>query len=205
MQGNLYDDILNALVKLTSYVSVRAIMWGQQGFWPPVDPGVSTLPNHQEPSSYRPNYASLPAQPHLWYPNYGQEQASYAYKPYPTTALEGSSMHSGYSRSPPSITPNRQMQPTSNLKTFLTPPSHPERDSREELTPPDSDGDREDKPFQCGFPKCSYETNRRNNLKRHMTTMHEKLNAPHVCCGFTFYRKADMRAHTKEVHVEGNF
>ena len=92
-------------------------MWGQQGFWPPVDPGVSTLPTHQEPS-YRPNYGSLPAQPHLWYPSYGQEQAPYAYKPYPTTALEGSSMHSSYSRSPPSITPNRPMpQSTSNLSS----------------------------------------------------------------------------------------
>ena len=180
-------------------------MWGQQGFWPPVDPAVSTLPagHHQDPS-YRPNYGSLPAQPHLWYPNYGQEQTPYPYKPYPSQAMDGgSTMHSGFSRSPPSITPNRPLAPTSNLKTFLTPPNNSERDSREELTPPDSDGDREDKPFQCGFPKCSYETNRRNNLKRHMATMHEKLNAPHVCCGFTFYRKADMRAHTKEVHVEG--
>ena len=72
----------------------------------------------------------------------------------------------------------------------------------QELTPPDSDTG-EDKPFQCGYPKCSYETNRRNNLKRHMLTMHERLNSPHFCCGVTFFRKADMRQHTKEVHSEG--
>lgn len=84
---------------------------------------------------------------------------------------------------------------------FLTPPQA-EREQRQELTPPDSDGG-EDKPFQCGYPKCSYETNRRNNLKRHMMTMHERLNSPHFCCGVTFFRKADMRQHTKDMHTEG--
>ena len=75
----------------------------------------------------------------------------------------------------------------------------------QQLTPPDSDSDKEkdDKPFRCGYPKCNYETNRRNNLKRHMMTMHERLSSPHYCCGVTFFRKADMRAHTKEVHSEG--
>ena len=75
----------------------------------------------------------------------------------------------------------------------------------QQLTPPDSDSDREkdDKPFRCGYPKCNYETNRRNNLKRHMMTMHERLSSPHYCCGVTFFRKADMRAHTKEVHSDG--
>ena len=77
-----------------------------------------------------------------------------------------------------------------------------------ELTPPYSeheakDEDKEtDKPYHCGFPKCAYETNRRNNLKRHMMTMHERLSSPHFCCGVTFFRKADMRAHTKEVSQE---
>ena len=32
-----------------------------------------------------------------------------------------------------------------------------------------------------------------------MMTMHERLSSPHFCCGVTFFRKADMRAHTKEV------
>jgi len=79
-----------------------------------------------------------------------------------------------------------------------------------EMTPPDSEMEEErdegkeaDKPFHCGFPKCNYETNRRNNLKRHMMTMHERLNAPHFCCGVTFFRKADMRLHTKESHSDG--
>ena len=84
---------------------------------------------------------------------------------------------------------------------------HNKDDLREyqQLTPPDSDSDRErdDKPFRCGYPKCNYETNRRNNLKRHMMTMHERLSSPHFCCGVTFFRKADMRAHTKEMHSEG--
>ena len=73
-----------------------------------------------------------------------------------------------------------------------------------QLTPPDSDCEsRDDKPFRCGYPKCQYETNRRNNLKRHMVTMHERLASPHTCCGITFFRKADMRSHTREVHTEG--
>jgi len=162
-------------------------MWSQQGFWPGMEPSVPAVAQE----SYRPGYPSGP-----WYPGYGQEQEQY-YKPYP--GLEP--MGQAYSRSPPSTSPLRPL-PSSTLKEFLTPPQG-ERDSREELTPPDSDGDREDKPFQCGYPKCSYETNRRNNLKRHMMTMHERLNSPHVCCGITFYRKADMRAHTKEIHMEG--
>ena len=33
--------------------------------------------------------------------------------------------------------------------------------------------------------------------------MHERLNSPHFCCGVTFFRKADMRQHTKECHTEG--
>ena len=73
-----------------------------------------------------------------------------------------------------------------------------------QLTPPDSDCEsKDDKPFRCGYPKCQYETNRRNNLKRHMVTMHERLASPHTCCGIVFYRKADMRAHTRDVHSEG--
>ena len=86
-----------------------------------------------------------------------------------------------------------------------TPVSERCKEEMTQLTPPDSDSerDREDKPFRCGYPKCQYETNRRNNLKRHMMTMHERLSSPHFCCGVTFFRKADMRAHTKEVHTEG--
>ena len=86
-----------------------------------------------------------------------------------------------------------------------TPVSERCKEELTQLTPPDSDSEREreDKPFRCGYPKCQYETNRRNNLKRHMMTMHERLSSPHFCCGVTFFRKADMRAHTKEVHSEG--
>jgi len=71
-----------------------------------------------------------------------------------------------------------------------------------ELTPPDSEpGD--DKQFRCAYPKCAYLTNRRNNLKRHIATMHERLNKPHNCCGYTFFRKADLRIHNKECHDKG--
>ena len=75
-----------------------------------------------------------------------------------------------------------------------------------ELSPPDSGcsaSGGEDKPFACTYPKCAYETNRRNNLKRHVATMHERLNTPHVCCGVTYFRKADMRQHNREAHREG--
>ena len=71
-----------------------------------------------------------------------------------------------------------------------------------ELTPPDSEpGD--DKQFRCSYHKCAYVTNRRNNLKRHVATMHERLNKPHQCCGLPFIRKADLRIHNKECHEKG--
>ena len=77
-------------------------------------------------------------------------------------------------------------------------------DTLHDITPPESDPGAEDnKPFNCTYPKCAYVTNRRNNLKRHVMTMHERLSSPHLCCGITFYRKADMRIHNKESHKEG--
>ena len=86
---------------------------------------------------------------------------------------------------------------------LLTPPKseHPPPPLTE-LTPPESEHG-EDKPFACGYPKCSYLTNRRNNLKRHVVTMHERLASPHICCNITFFRKADMRIHNKEFHKNG--
>ena len=68
---------------------------------------------------------------------------------------------------------------------------------------PGSSGNSGTKPFHCTHPKCKYVTNRRNNLKRHMVTMHERLNKPQDCCGLVFHRKADLRIHNKEFHSQG--
>jgi hypothetical protein len=149
-------------------------MWSQYGLWPPTEA--------QDPS-----YAAYPS----WWTGYSQQEQEPYYKPYPGPAVPGP----GFPRSPPAPPPAG--------REFLTPPSGAHGEAGEELTPPDSDGNGEDKPFQCGFPNCRYETNRRNNLKRHMLTMHERLTSPNVCCGKTFFHKADMRAHTKLVHTEG--
>ena len=119
-----------------------------------------------------------------YYPGYEQELSS-LYK------------HYGYPDQPGR---QQQEQASSASQAVSTPVQERFKEAElQQLTPPDSDSEREreDKPFRCGYPRCSYETNRRNNLKRHMATMHERLSSPHTCCGVTFFRKADMRAHTK--------
>ena len=106
------------------------------------------------------------------------------------------SSHTFYPPVPAHLPP---FPPADQTKPSVSPKHEP---SLHDLTPPESEPG-EDKPFNCGYPKCSYVTNRRNNLKRHVMTMHERLNSPHFCCGVTFYRKADMRIHNKEFHGDG--
>jgi hypothetical protein len=109
------------------------------------------------------------------------------------------------------ITPPKEHQPAQLMsqlqfhdQTFMTNFQAHEVIKGVELTPTKSDSSAgEDKPFSCAYPKCQYVTNRRNNLKRHHATMHERLNAPHYCCGNMFVRKADLRIHNKESHKEG--
>jgi uncharacterized Zn-finger protein len=48
--------------------------------------------------------------------------------------------------------------------------------------------------------QCSYITNRLNNLKRHVQTMHEILSEPIDCCDQLFISKAHFRAHVNTEH-----
>ena len=173
-------------------------MWSQHGFWNGLE---SRLPDHSSGYTQLP---PAPIPPHPYYPPYHpQDHDIHAYYKHQYATPSSFESQPTFTRGPENVTtPLRSNNNSSHC--FTTPQQENGKAEVPDLTPPDSDsGDREDKPFQCGYPKCNYETNRRNNLKRHMMTMHERLNSPHFCCGVTFFRKADMRAHTKEVHTDG--
>uniref|UniRef100_A0A2C9JT07 C2H2-type domain-containing protein n=1 Tax=Biomphalaria glabrata TaxID=6526 RepID=A0A2C9JT07_BIOGL len=55
--------------------------------------------------------------------------------------------------------------------------------------------------FPC--PHCRYVTDRRNNLKRHVATMHQACDKQLECCGVTFATKASLREHITIFHHNG--
>ncbi|XP_005113223.3 zinc finger protein 384-like, partial [Aplysia californica] len=55
--------------------------------------------------------------------------------------------------------------------------------------------------FPC--PHCRYVTDRRNNLKRHVATMHQACDKQLECCGVTFSTKASLREHITIFHHNG--
>ena len=55
--------------------------------------------------------------------------------------------------------------------------------------------------FPC--PNCRYTTDRRNNLKRHMLTMHQQCSKMLECCGILFRTKASLREHAMIFHYHG--
>lgn len=57
------------------------------------------------------------------------------------------------------------------------------------------------KVFPC--PQCRYTTDRRNNLKRHMLTMHQTCAKTLECCGIVFATKASLREHAMIFHYHG--
>lgn len=57
------------------------------------------------------------------------------------------------------------------------------------------------KVFPC--PQCRYTTDRRNNLKRHMLTMHQTCTKTLDCCGIVFATKASLREHAMIFHYHG--
>ncbi|KAH3827784.1 zinc finger protein 343-like [Dreissena polymorpha] len=57
------------------------------------------------------------------------------------------------------------------------------------------------KVFPC--PQCRYTTDRRNNLKRHMLTMHQACTKTLECCGLVFATKASLREHAMIFHYHG--
>ncbi|XP_050391242.1 zinc finger protein 585B [Patella vulgata] len=57
------------------------------------------------------------------------------------------------------------------------------------------------KVFPCS--QCRYTTDRRNNLKRHMLTMHQASSKLLECCGILFTTKASLREHAMIFHYHG--
>ncbi|KAK3586258.1 hypothetical protein CHS0354_004365, partial [Potamilus streckersoni] len=55
--------------------------------------------------------------------------------------------------------------------------------------------------FACH--QCNYKTDRKNNLKRHITTMHSDCNRNLECCDVTFKCKATLREHVRSLHSTG--
>ncbi|KAH9513885.1 hypothetical protein Btru_031665 [Bulinus truncatus] len=55
--------------------------------------------------------------------------------------------------------------------------------------------------FPC--PHCRYVTDRRNNLKRHVATMHQACDKQLECCGVPFTTKASLREHITIFHHNG--
>ena len=55
--------------------------------------------------------------------------------------------------------------------------------------------------FRCG--QCPYITDRKNNLKRHITTMHESCLKVLECCHIVFANKAALREHVGQHHRNG--
>ena len=54
-----------------------------------------------------------------------------------------------------------------------------------------------------GCPQCRYITDRKNNLKRHIATMHQECDKTLECCGVLFKNKASLRDHVLIFHSNG--
>ena len=54
-------------------------------------------------------------------------------------------------------------------------------------------------------PKCRYRTDRKNNLKRHMLTMHEKCSKVLECCNIIFSNKSALKEHVSERHLGAGY
>lgn len=54
-----------------------------------------------------------------------------------------------------------------------------------------------------GCPQCRYLTDRKNNLKRHVLTMHQECTKNLECCGISFRNKASLRDHVLIFHSGG--
>ena len=59
----------------------------------------------------------------------------------------------------------------------------------------------EQRTFKC--PQCRYVTDRKNNLKRHIVTMHQECTKTLECCGIVFQSKSLLRDHVGLFHRGG--
>ena len=57
------------------------------------------------------------------------------------------------------------------------------------------------KPYAC--VDCRYATDRKNNLRRHRATMHERCERALECCGLAFASKSELRDHVAARHGAG--
>merc|ERR550519_2029442 len=53
--------------------------------------------------------------------------------------------------------------------------------------------------------QCSYTTDRKNNLDRHVGKMHESLAQPKICCDIEFRTAADLDKHKKDIHPNNKY
>ena len=60
---------------------------------------------------------------------------------------------------------------------------------------------RSTKPYACA--DCRYATDRKNNLRRHRATMHERCERALECCGLSFVSKSELREHVTANHGAG--
>ncbi|XP_041348302.1 zinc finger protein 782-like [Gigantopelta aegis] len=68
-------------------------------------------------------------------------------------------------------------------------------------TPGEDLGSEEQRSFKC--PQCRYVTDRKNNLKRHIVTMHQECTKTLECCGIVFQSKSLLRDHVGLFHRGG--
>lgn len=94
-----------------------------------------------------------------------------------------------------------------NSLPYLARASHVNDDARLSLTSDDALGSvtypnvLNKRLFTC--PYCRYLTDRKNNLKRHVITMHRKCDRTLECCGLVFNSKAALRDHVIVFHNAG--
>ena len=192
------------------FISVRALMWSQAALYSDfyhrqtADPkygGAHNIGGIVQQSPFTPVVpkpaSAITAAASQQVPDWMHTPLSYA------PSFHSASLETASDLTPPKEHHNLHYTPIDQSFAGHQHNLNSRRVPKEELTPPKSDSGCEDKPFSCQYPKCNYVTNRRNNLKRHHATMHERLNAPHYCCGNMFVRKADLRIHNKEAHKEG--
>ena len=72
---------------------------------------------------------------------------------------------------------------------------------REEKQGSNNNEHRHKRVYRC--QKCAYKTDRKNNLKRHIATMHEICDKVLECCGQIFANKSQLRNHVLERHRQG--
>ncbi len=94
----------------------------------------------------------------------------------------------------PCPTPTCASATSTPMKISPKPRQQPKKDS--------SSGPK--KLFLCQHPSCTYVSNRKNNLSRHVDTMHNPGRfSARSCCGHLFESKGAFRTHVRVAHQDG--